>query len=304
MTVLGGGPTPVGLIGLGAIGRPIGQRLLGAGVPLRVHSRSEAAARDLIRAGATWCRNPAAATDGSRLILVAVATDADLDAVLTAPGNLLSAARSGTVVSVLGTHHPATIRRLAATARAESVDMLDAPVSGGVEGARDGTLTMFAGGDPDVLDRARDVLELFARSVILMGPVGSGSVAKACNQLVVGSTILAVAEAMTLARASGLDPTLVRDAMAGGYAGSRVLEVHGRRMIDGAFEPGARIDLHTKDAAIVLDLARETGVGVDGFQTTADALRQAVNAGDGALDHAALILTVGRRSRRSSPGSP
>jgi 2-hydroxy-3-oxopropionate reductase len=187
------------------------------------------------------------------------------------------------------------MRRLGLVARALGVDLLDTPMSGGVDGARAGTLAVFAGGEPEALARARPVLAVFARSIVHLGPIGAGSVGKACNQLIVGSTILAVAEALTLARAAGLDPALVRDAMAGGYAASRVLEVHGRRMLDDDFAPGARIDLHAKDAAIVRELADERGVELDGFAVTAAALQAAIDAGDGDLDHAALIRQVVRR---------
>ncbi len=186
---------------------------------------------------------------------------------------------------------------------------LDTPLSGGVEGAEAGTLSLMAGGDEAALDRVRPVLEAFTSRITHFGPIGSGQVAKACNQLVVGSTIEAVAEALTLARRSGLDPARVREAMLGGYASSRVLEIHGQRMLDGAFGGGgARVDLHAKDAHIVLDQASgrpeegrnggqaAVGLTLPGFEPVAAAFDELVADGDGGLDHSALITLLERRA--------
>jgi 2-hydroxy-3-oxopropionate reductase len=276
------------------MGRPIAHRVIGAGFPVRVNSRGDALAAEFINAGATWCASPAEVAAGADVILIAVATEQDLADVLGDPGRVTASIHPGAIVCDLGTHSPKAMIAADAAVRAVGAVFLDAPVSGGVEGAGSGSLSLMAGGPEHELRRVRPVLESFASTIVLMGPVGSGAVAKACNQLVVGSTIQAVAEALMLAEMSGLDPVRVREAMLGGFAASRVLENHGQRMLDRAFAPGARVDLHAKDAAIVLDQARHVGLRLPGFEPVAVALNELVAAGDGGLDHAALITLLNR----------
>jgi 3-hydroxyisobutyrate dehydrogenase-like beta-hydroxyacid dehydrogenase len=288
-------PEVVGIVGLGAMGLPIAQRVLAAGYAVRLHSRSSGPIGDLESRGALWRSSVAQLARDASVVLVAVATDADLMEVVDSPGDLIRSAQPGTIVCALGTHAPMTVVRMSLVATEAGIHFLDTPVSGGVEGAAGGTLAVMAGGGADDLARVRPILETFARSIVHIGPVGAGSIAKACNQLIVGSTILAVAEALTLAEASGLDPAVVRSAISGGYAASRVLEIHGRRMVEDDFVPGARIDLHAKDAEIVLDTARRAGVTLSGFEPVARALGDSVAAGDGALDHAALVRRVRER---------
>ena len=282
----------VGIVGLGAMGRPIAHRVIVAGFPVRVNSRGDALAAEFIHAGATWCASPAEVAAAADVILIAVATDQDLADVLGDSGLLAASLRPGTIVCDLGTHSPEEMIAADTAVRAAGAVFLDTPVSGGVEGAGAGSLSLMAGGPERELARVRPVFESFASTIVRVGPVGSGAVAKACNQLVVGSTIQAVAEAMTLAQMSGLDPARVREAMLGGFAASRVLEVHGQRMLDRAFAPGARVDLHAKDAGIVLDQARRVGLRLPGFEPVAAALDELVAAGDGGLDHAALITLL------------
>jgi 2-hydroxy-3-oxopropionate reductase len=286
--------TTVGIVGLGAMGVPIARRVLGAGFPVRMHSRHDRQRGALAAAGATWCASPAEVATGADVVLIIVATEADLTAVLDDPGRLGGSISAETIVCDLGTHSPAAMLDADVPVRAAGGTFLDTPLSGGVEGAEAGSLSLMAGGDVSALDRARPVLKTFASRITHFGPVGSGQVAKACNQLVVGSTIQAVAEALTLARLSGLDPALVREAMLGGYAASRVLEIHGQRMLDSAFESGARVDLHAKDARIVLDQAARVGVRLPGFERVAAAFEALVETGDGGLDHSALITLLGR----------
>jgi 2-hydroxy-3-oxopropionate reductase len=285
--------TSVGVIGLGAMGRPIAHRVLAAGFPVRVHSRHDRLRGELETAGAIWCETPGHVAAGARVILIAVASEDDLADVLTGTGRLVAAITPGTVVCDLGTHSPAAMVESEAGVRAVGGTFLDLPLSGGIEGAAAGTLSLMAGGEEAGLERVRPVLESFASRITHVGPVGSGQVAKACNQLVVGSTIEAVAEALTLARRSGLDPARVRQAMLGGYAASRVLEIHGERMLQSAFESGARVELHAKDARIVLDQAQSVGMRLPGFEPVAAAFQTLVEAGDGDLDHSALITLLG-----------
>jgi 2-hydroxy-3-oxopropionate reductase len=286
--------TTVGIVGLGAMGAPIARRVLRAGFPVRVHSRHDGQRGAVEAAGATWCESPAEVATGADVVLIAVATEADLKAVLDDSGGLLGSISADTIVCDLGTHSPAAMLDTDVRVRAAGGTFLDTPLTGGVEGAEAGSLSLMAGGDVAALDRARPVLETFASRITTFGPIGSGQVAKACNQLVVGSTIEAVAEALTLARLSGLDPVLVREAMLGGYAASRVLEIQGQRMLENDFESGARLDLHAKDARIVLDQATHVGMRLPGFEPVAAAFETLVAAGEGRLDHSALITLLGR----------
>jgi 2-hydroxy-3-oxopropionate reductase len=170
--------------------------------------------------------------------------------------------------------------------------MLDAPVSGGERGAIDGTLSIMVGGTPEAFDRAGPIFEVLGANVVHVGASGAGQIAKACNQLIVAATIEAVAEALVLARKAGVDPGAVREALAGGFAGSKILDAHGRRMLEGDFEPGFRSALHRKDAGIVLRTASEVGAPVPSFEIAAAALERLVDAGRGGLDHAALVTLL------------
>jgi 2-hydroxy-3-oxopropionate reductase len=173
------------------------------------------------------------------------------------------------------------------------VDALDAPVSGGERGAIDGTLSIMVGGEPAAFERARPLFEAMGANIVHVGPSGAGQVAKACNQLVVAATIEAVAEALLLAERSGVDAAKVREALLGGFAGSKILEVHGQRMLDRAFEPGFRARLHRKDARIVLEAAAATGTPVPSFEVVAAQLDRLVEDLDGGeLDHAALYAAL------------
>jgi 2-hydroxy-3-oxopropionate reductase len=170
--------------------------------------------------------------------------------------------------------------------------MLDAPVSGGERGAIEGSLSIMVGGAESDLARAAPLFDVLGTSVVHIGPSGAGQVAKACNQLIVAATIEAVAEALVLAERSGVDAAKVRSALLGGFAGSKILEVHGQRMLDRDFQPGFRAELHGKDARIVLEAARQAGSPVPSFEVVAERLRLLVEAGGGDLDHSALYTLL------------
>jgi 2-hydroxy-3-oxopropionate reductase len=176
--------------------------------------------------------------------------------------------------------------------RREGAAVLDAPVSGGERGAVDGTLSIMVGGEAADVDRARPVFDVLGATVVHVGPSGAGQVCKACNQLVVAATIEAVAEALVLADRSGVDPARVREALLGGFAGSKILEVHGRRMLDREFDPGFRVRLHAKDARIVRDAARDAGSPIPSFEVVASQLDRLAAEGGGDLDHSALITLL------------
>ncbi len=286
------GTLDVGFVGLGVMGRAMARRILAGGFPLTVHSRSEAAVAELVAAGARAAASAADVARASDIVIVMVPDAPDLESVLDGSTGLLAGARPGLVVAAMGTHHPAAMPLLAAHCAEVGVDLLDAPVSGGEVGAVEGSLSIMVGGDAADFERARPVFAAMGRTIVHVGASGAGQLTKACNQLIVGATIAAVAEGLNLARAAGVDPAVVRTALTGGYATSRVLEIHGGRMIERDFTPGGRSALHAKDAHIILDTAARLGVELPVFAVVADRFDRLVAAGGGDLDHSALITLL------------
>ncbi len=284
--------TNVGFVGLGVMGRPMARRILVAGFPLVVHSRSRDAVAALVADGAQAAHSPADVARLAEIVIVMVPDTVDLEAALEAPEGILAGAEAGLIVAAMGTHHPAAMPPLAATCAARGVWLLDAPVSGGEIGANEGSLSIMVGGDETAFAQTRPVFEAMGRTIVRVGESGAGQLAKACNQLIVGATIAAVAEGLHLASAAGVDPAIVRAALTGGYATSRVLEIHGARMIDRDFTPGGRVALHAKDAHIILDTAAALGVELPVFEVVAHRFDRLVAAGGGDLDHAALITLL------------
>ena len=282
----------VGFVGLGVMGRPMARRILAAGFSLAVHSRSAAAVTQLVDAGARAAASPAEVVRAADVVVVMVPDAPDLEEVLEAPDGIIAGARDGLVVAAMGTHHPGAMPPLAERCAERGVLLLDAPVSGGEIGATEGSLSIMVGGDAAAFERARTVFEAMGRTIVHVGPSGAGQLTKACNQLIVGATIAAVAEGLTLARAAGVDPAVVRTALTGGYATSRVLEIHGAKMLAHDFAPGGRSALHAKDARIVLDTAASLGLQLPVFSVVADEFQRLVELGRGDLDHSALITLL------------
>jgi 2-hydroxy-3-oxopropionate reductase len=289
----------VGFIGLGIMGRPMALNVLKAGFPLTVSSRSPGPVEELVAAGARRASDPAHVSAASDVVILMVPATGDVEAVLGGTTGLVAGAREGLIVVVMGTHEPAVVPTWAARLAKAGAELLDAPVSGGELGAVERTLSIMVGGSAAVLEQVAPILAAMGRRVVHIGGHGAGMVAKACNQLVVGSEIEAVAEALTLARAAGADPAKVRDALLGGFAASRVLEVHGQRMIERDFTPGGRVSMHEKDARIVLETAREYGVDLPGFRPVEEAFRRLIDQGKGELDHSALITLLEPESAAS-----
>lgn len=245
----------VGFIGLGVMGRPMARNLLKRGFELVVHSRSRGPVDEIVAAGAAAGSSAADVARRTRRIITMLPDGPDVEAVLTGPDGVLPAVQPGTIIADMSTIAPATARRLATAASARGATLLDAPVSGGEIGAIDGTLSIMAGGDAQALETMRPILEAMGNPerIIRIGDSGAGQICKACNQLVIGGTLAAVGEAFALARKSGVDASKVRAALLGGFAASRVLEVHGQRILDGNFKPGFPARLYRKDMRIVLD---------------------------------------------------
>jgi 2-hydroxy-3-oxopropionate reductase len=286
----------LGFIGLGIMGAPMARNLLAAGYDLTVHSRSPGPVDELVALGARRAEDASAVAAASDVTITMLPDTTDVEAVLTGPGGVAEGAREGALVIDMSSIDPGPTRRIANAFAASGVDMLDAPVSGGERGAIDGTLSIMVGGSDAAFARAEPIFGVLGGNVVHVGPSGAGQVCKACNQLVVASTIEAVAEALLLAERSGLDATRVRAALLGGFAGSKILEVHGQRMLDRAFDPGFRVRLHRKDARIVEAAADETHTPIPAFAVVTEQLQRSVDAGDGDRDHAALFAELVRES--------
>jgi 2-hydroxy-3-oxopropionate reductase len=289
-------PERIGFIGLGIMGKPMASNLLAAGFDVTVHSRSAGPVEELVGAGATRAQDSAAVAAASDITITMLPDTPDVEQVLTGPGGVIEGTRAGSLVIDMSSIDPEPTRAMAAAFAARDVAMLDAPVSGGEKGAIDAALSIMVGGDDAAFDRARPVFEALGKSIVHVGPSGAGQVCKACNQLVVAATIEAVAEALLLAERSGVDAAKVREALLGGFAGSKILEVHGQRMLDRAFDPGFRIRLHRKDARIVEAAAAATATPIPSFTAVTEQLQQAVDAGDGDRDHSALYAELVREA--------
>ena len=282
----------IGFIGLGLMGKPMVRNLRAAGADLVIHNRSRAAVDELVAPGISPAQSPREVTERSDQVVIMVTDTAAVDAVLSGPDGVVAGLAPGALVIDMGTTAVVATRRFAASVEAAGADYVDAPVSGGEMGAQSGTLTVMAGAAPKVFDRALPMLEVLGEHVTHVGDIGAGQVAKSANQMIVGITIGAVAEALTLARRAGVDPQKVRDALSGGFASSRILEVHGQRMIDADFTPGGRATTQRKDLAEAIEFAASLGLRLPVTETNLATYDRLIEQGDGALDQSALIRAI------------
>lgn len=285
----------IGFVGLGVMGLPMARHLMAAGHALAVWARRPESAAALRAEGAAWCATPAELAARCEVVISIITASADVEQLALGPAGLIEGFAPGAVHVDMSTIAPATARRLAARYAERGVGWLDAPVSGGEQGARDATLAIMAGGEAAVLEQVRPLFACLGKTVVHIGAAGAGQVAKACNQIVVAVTIEAVAEAMALARACGVDPAPVREALLGGFAGSRVLDVHGQRIIDDNYAPGFKAKLHQKDMGIVADTAAALGIRLDAASHAAELIQQLVAQGDGELDSSAIARLIASR---------
>ena len=289
----------VGFIGLGVMGRPMARNLLKRGFSLVVHSRSQGPVREIVAAGATAATSPADVAHAADCIITMLPDGPDVEHVLTGANGVFSSLRSGTTIIDMSTIAPATARRLANAAQSFGATLLDAPVSGGEIGAIDGTLSIMVGGDAAALARVRPVLEAVGNPerIIHVGESGAGQICKACNQLVIGGTLAAVGEAYALAYKSGVDPAKVRQALLGGFAASRVLEVHGERLLQQNFKPGFPAKLYRKDLKIVMDALTEAQAPAPVTALVQQLLTALIAEGKEALDYSALGTVITQLAR-------
>jgi 2-hydroxy-3-oxopropionate reductase len=281
----------VGFIGLGVMGRPMAANLVRAGHRLAVN-RVKPVSQFLVEAGAMAADTPKAVAEASDVIITMVPDTPDVEAVLFGAGGVAEGLAPGKLVIDMSTISPVATQHFAARIAALGGDYVDAPVSGGDIGARDGTLTIMAGGSEAAFERARPLFEAMGRTVTLVGPVGSGQTAKVANQIIVGLTVEAVGEALLFAQRAGADVAKVRAALMGGYAASRILEVHGQKMIEQSFAPGFRIRLHRKDLKLAVDAAQALDLALPNTAQVHQWFSAAIGRGDGDLDNSALIRTL------------
>lgn len=282
----------IGFIGLGIMGKPMARNLMKAGYPLVVHNRSRGPVDELAAEGARPASSPREVAEKSDVVITIVPDAPDVEAVILGPGGVAEGVRPGMLVIDMSTSSPVLARRIAATLGEKGVDVLDAPVSGGEIGAKEGTLSIMVGGAAGAFERALPIFQAMGKNIVHVGDAGAGQVTKAANQIVVGMTIQAVAEALLLASKAGVDPARVRQALMGGFAQSRILELHGQRMLDRNFKPGFKARLHRKDLAIALSTAREYGVPLPGTAVVHEVLNGLIGMGRDEYDHSGLVTVL------------
>jgi 2-hydroxy-3-oxopropionate reductase len=284
----------VGFIGLGVMGRPMARNLLKRGFKLVVHSRSRGPVDEIAAAGAVAADSPAGVARQAIRIITMLPDGPDVAQVLAGPEGVFSAMQRQSILVDMSTIAPATARQLAAETSSRGGTLLDAPVSGGEIGAIDGTLSIMVGGDRAALDTVRHVLAAMGNPerIIHIGESGAGQVCKACNQLVIGGTLAAVGEAFALARKSGVEPSKVRAALLGGFAASRVLEVHGERLLQNNFKPGFPARLYRKDLKIVLDALNDARAPAPIAAIVQQLLSALLAQGKDGFDYSALATVL------------
>lgn len=286
----------IGFIGLGIMGRPMALNLLKGGHKLWVHGRRAETMQPLTAAGAVGCTSAQEAAAQAEVTFIMVSDTPDVEAVIFGAGGVAAGARKGSAVVDMSSISPIATKTMAQKLAAQGVDMLDAPVSGGEVGAINATLSIMVGGKPQAFTRVQPLFELLGKNIVHVGDHGAGQTAKVCNQMVVAQTIIAVGEALTLARKAGVDPAKVRQALLGGFAGSKILEVHGQRMLERNFKPGFKAKLHQKDIRIALLAAHELGLALPGTALAASCLNALMGSGAGELDSAAMVQVLERMS--------
>ena len=281
----------LGFIGLGIMGRPMAARLLAGGHTLNVTSR-RALPQDLVDAGAKTCAGGREVAERSDITFLMVSDTPDVEAVLFGAGGVAEGLKPGKTVVDMSSISPLATKAFAKRVNDLGCAYLDAPVSGGEVGAKAGSLTIMVGGPDDVFETVRPLFELMGKNITLVGGVGDGQTTKVANQIIVALNIEAVAEALVFAAKAGADPARVRQALMGGFASSRILEIHGERMVKRTFDPGFRIELHQKDLNLALQGARALGVSLPNTATAQELFNTCAAHGGRGWDHSAMVKAL------------
>ena len=279
----------IGFIGLGVMGRPMARNLLRAGFPLTVYDLVSAAVEDLAAEGAEKGASPREVARRADILITMVTDSAAIEAATFGKDGILEGIRPGSVLVDMSSVEPGVSRKVAAALAEKGVDMLDAPVSGGEPGAVAGTLAIMAGGREQVFERVRPIFQILGNGGLLIGPIGSGNIAKLANQIMVALNLISVAEGLVFAAKAGANPRLVFEAVKDGLAGSNCLNAKAPLILERNFKPGARMEIHIKDLHNALTAAREAEVPLP-FTALAMEVMQALKAlGDGQIDHGGVI---------------
>jgi 2-hydroxy-3-oxopropionate reductase len=282
----------IGFIGVGIMGRPMAGHLQAAGHRLALVQNRAALPAELVDGGAVVCASPGEVAEQSEIVILMVPDTPDVERVLFGPTGVAAGLSAGKLVVDMSSIDPIATREFAALIRELGCDYVDAPVSGGEVGAKNAALTIMCGGEPAAFERVRPLFELMGKNITHVGGVGDGQVAKVANQIIVALNIEAVSEALVFAAKAGADPAKVREALLGGFASSRVLEVHGERMIKRTFDPGFRIELHQKDLSLALGSARALGLALPNTASTQQLFSACVARGGAGWDHSALVRAI------------
>jgi 2-hydroxy-3-oxopropionate reductase len=276
------------------MGKPMAKNLIKAGHRLVVHNRSRAAADEVAKDGATAASSPADVARAATIVITMLPDTPDVELVLTGPNGVLSTLQAGAVVVDMSSISPAATRRLADAVAAKGASMLDAPVSGGEIGAVNASLSIMVGGDEAAFARVKPIFEAMgnAERIIHIGPSGAGQICKVCNQIAIGGALAGVSEAFALAKKAGVDAARVRQALLGGFAASRVLEVHGERMLTGNYKPGFRTKLYQKDLRLANEAASANGVAIPATAVLTQLVNALVANGGADLDYAAVGTVI------------
>ena len=293
----------IGFIGLGIMGKPMARHLLKANFPLVIHNRSGAVVEELSKEGAQPAANSQEVAQRSEVIITMLPDSPDVELVYAGERGIFAGLKSGALLIDMSSISPVVARKLAAEAEKRGCDMLDAPVSGGEAGAINAALSIMIGGKDSAVERAMPLFDKLGKNIVHVGNAGAGQVTKAANQMVVGTTIAIVSEALVLAAKAGVNPAKVRQALLGGFAQSKVLEAHGQKMLDRNFKPGFRIRLHEKDMKIALATGSEYGVPLMVTGVVGQMMTAMKGMGNGDLDHAALVKFIEELAKRELPNA-
>lgn len=285
----------VGYIGLGIMGKPMALNLLNAGYSVSVLDKNSASG-ELVQAGARSFSSSKAIAQECDIVITMLPDSPEVEEVVFGDEGVLEGIRGGSVFIDMSTISPSTARKVYAAMQEKGVEALDAPVSGGQTGAEQGTVSIMAGGSEKAFRTATPLFDIMGKSAVLIGDAGAGQMTKACNQIIVGVTIQAVGEALTLAKKAGVDLVKVREALLGGFAQSTILDQHGQRIIDRNFEPGFKIKLHRKDMNIALQAGKEFSVPLSASAQVASNMDAVLAQGNGELDHSAIALLLEKLS--------
>ena len=282
----------IGFIGIGIMGEPMAKNLISAGYQLAAYDINREGVERLATDGAEATSSPKEAATSGDMVITMLPDDRVIQEAVLGKGGAIEGMSQGAILVDMSTVSPATSKKIAKTLKKNGMEMLDAPVSGGDVGAKEATLSIMVGGKKEIFDKALPVLQKLGKNVSYVGDHGAGEVAKAANQIIVALTIEAVAEALIFAKKSGVDPEKVRNALLGGFAQSRVLELHGQRMLDRNFEPGGKVRLHKKDTEIAMSVAKELGIYLPATSLISHLWNAVAAQGGLDWDHASVVKVL------------